>query len=87
MARRRLRGNLPEAPVTVYHVYANRSNVGDWLSARGIQALLAPLPVTELLCDEPFVPETIERDRIVNVHQARTATLLGRLQGDSPPAD
>jgi hypothetical protein len=47
--------------VTVYHVYANRSNVGDWLSARGIQALLAPLPVTELLCDDPFVPETLDR--------------------------
>jgi polysaccharide pyruvyl transferase WcaK-like protein len=47
--------------VTIYHVFANRSNVGDWLSARGIQALLAPHPVTELLCDEPFVPETIAR--------------------------
>jgi hypothetical protein len=45
--------------VTVYHVFANRSNVGDWLAACGIQSLLAPLPVTELLCDEPFVPETI----------------------------
>jgi hypothetical protein len=47
--------------VTVYHVFANRSNVGDWLSARGIQSLLAPLAVTELLCDEPFVPATLER--------------------------
>jgi polysaccharide pyruvyl transferase WcaK-like protein len=47
--------------VNVYHVFANRSNVGDWLSARGIQSLLAPLAVTELLCDEPFVPETLDR--------------------------
>jgi hypothetical protein len=45
--------------VTIYHVFANRSNVGDWLSARGIQSLLAPRQVTELLCDEPFVPETL----------------------------
>src|SRR5262249_9762440 len=51
----------PEVAVTIYHVFANRSNVGDWLSARGIQSLLAPLPVTELLCDEPFVPQTLER--------------------------
>ena len=44
--------------MTVYHVFANRSNAGDWLSARGIQSLLGPVSVTELLCDEPFVPET-----------------------------
>ncbi len=43
----------------IHHVYANQSNVGDWLSARGIQSLLAPLPVTEHFCDEPFVPETL----------------------------
>ncbi len=44
----------------IYHVYANRSNIGDWLSALGIQSLLRPHPVTELLCDEPFVPETLD---------------------------
>ena len=27
--------------MTIYHVFANRSNAGDWLSARGIQSLLA----------------------------------------------
>ena len=43
----------------IYHVYANQSNAGDWLSARGIQALLAPREVREHLCDEPFVPQTI----------------------------
>jgi polysaccharide pyruvyl transferase WcaK-like protein len=43
----------------IYHVFANRSNAGDWLSARGIQSLLAPWPVTECLCDAPFVPETL----------------------------
>lgn len=42
----------------IHHVYANRSNVGDWLSARGIQALLG-CPVTEHLCDEPFVSGTL----------------------------
>ena len=45
----------------IHHVYANQSNVGDWLSARGIQSLLAPLTVTEHLCDEPFVPETLRK--------------------------
>lgn len=45
----------------IHHVFANRSNVGDWLSARGIQALLGPVVIQEHLCDEPFVPETLER--------------------------
>jgi polysaccharide pyruvyl transferase WcaK-like protein len=44
----------------IYHVFANRSNIGDWLSAKGIQKLLAPAPVKECLCDEPYIPETIE---------------------------
>lgn len=44
----------------IHHVYANRSNVGDWLSARGIQALLAPEEVVEHLCDERFVDGTLE---------------------------
>lgn len=43
----------------IYHVFANRSNIGDWLSARGIQKLLSPLKVKECLCDDPFVLETI----------------------------
>lgn len=43
----------------IHHVYANQSNVGDWLSARGIQSLLAPRVVTEHFCDEPFVPKTL----------------------------
>ena len=42
----------------IHHVFANKSNVGDWLSALGIQALLG-CPVTEHLCDEPFVPTTL----------------------------
>lgn len=45
----------------IYHIFANRSNIGDWLSAKGIQKLLGPLEVTECLCDGPFVQETIER--------------------------
>ncbi len=43
----------------IHHVFANRSNVGDWLSAIGIQRALG-LTVTEHLCDGPFVPETLE---------------------------
>jgi polysaccharide pyruvyl transferase WcaK-like protein len=43
----------------IYHVYANRSNIGDWLSAKGIQSLLAPLEVVECLCDKPFVGRTM----------------------------
>ncbi len=45
----------------IYHVFANRSNIGDWLSAKGIQKLLSPLEITELLCDGPFVEETLQR--------------------------
>lgn len=45
----------------IHHIYANRSNIGDWLSARGIQQLLAPLPFKEYLCDTPFAPESIAR--------------------------
>ena len=43
----------------IHHVFANRSNIGDWLSAIGIQALLAPCKVTEHLCDQPFVAGTL----------------------------
>jgi polysaccharide pyruvyl transferase WcaK-like protein len=43
----------------IHHVFANRSNIGDWLSARGIQHLLAPHRVVEHLCDDPFVDETL----------------------------
>lgn len=56
----------------IHHIYANQSNIGDWLSARGIQSLLAPWPVVEHFCDAPFVPETLrqltattERDFII----------------------
>lgn len=45
----------------IYHIYANRSNIGDWLSAKGIQKLLTPLEITECLCDVPFLEETMER--------------------------
>lgn len=45
----------------IYHVFANRSNAGDWLAALGIRKLLGPLPVIECLCDEPFVPQTLVR--------------------------
>lgn len=44
----------------IHHIYANRTNAGDWLSARGIQELLSPLAVEEHLCDEPFVPATLQ---------------------------
>ena len=45
----------------IHHVFANRSNIGDWLSARGSQSLLQLLEVEEHLCDEPFVDETLSR--------------------------
>lgn len=45
----------------IYHVFANRSNIGDWLSARGIQKLLSPLEITECLCDVPFIDETMQQ--------------------------
>lgn len=44
----------------IYHVYANRSNIGDWLSAKGIQKLIAGAAIVECLCDEPFIEETIQ---------------------------
>jgi polysaccharide pyruvyl transferase WcaK-like protein len=43
----------------IHQVFANRSNAGDWLSARGIRSLLAPHEVREHLCDEPFVADTL----------------------------
>ena len=33
----------------IYHVFANRMNIGDWMSARGIQQQLAPRPIRNLL--------------------------------------
>ena len=45
----------------IYHVFANRSNIGDWLSAKGIQKLLSPLDITECLCDVPFIDETMQQ--------------------------
>src|SRR5688500_17280559 len=47
----------------IYHVFANRSNIGDWLSARAIQTLIGDAPISEYLCDEPFIPTTLERLR------------------------
>lgn len=44
----------------IHHVFANKSNIGDWLSARGIQGLLGAARVTEHLCDKPFVARTLE---------------------------
>ena len=44
----------------IYHVFANRSNIGDWLSAKGIQKLLKPYTVKECLCDTPFLSQTID---------------------------
>lgn len=52
----------------IHHVFANRSNVGDWLSARGIQALVAGLGLEEHLCDMPFVADTLRRLRGVGAH-------------------
>src|SRR5687767_15929839 len=53
----------------IHHVFANRSNVGDWLSARGIQSLLAGHEIREYLCDEPFVFETLAALRKADAHE------------------
>lgn len=45
----------------IHHVFANKSNIGDWLAAKGIQSLLNPLTVREHFCDEPFIAQTLER--------------------------
>jgi hypothetical protein len=45
----------------IYHVFANKANIGDWLSARAIQSLLGVQELTELFCDEPRVRHTLER--------------------------
>jgi polysaccharide pyruvyl transferase WcaK-like protein len=42
----------------IHHIYACRSNLGDWLAARGIQSLLPGLSVREHLADTPFVADT-----------------------------
>ncbi len=48
----------------IHHVFANKSNVGDWLSAQGIQSLLGKYAaqgnLLEHFCDEPFVPATLQ---------------------------
>ena len=43
----------------IHHIFANRSNIGDWLSAKGIQSCLGSAELREHLCDEPFVDETL----------------------------
>jgi polysaccharide pyruvyl transferase WcaK-like protein len=43
----------------IYHVFANRMNIGDWMAARGIQQQLAPRPVRNLLCDEEYIEQTL----------------------------
>jgi polysaccharide pyruvyl transferase WcaK-like protein len=44
----------------IHHIYANRSNAGDWASALGIQSLLCGVQVKEHFCDRPFVRGTIK---------------------------
>ena len=55
----------------IRHVYANRSNIGDWLSARGIQALLGSHEITDYFCDAPFVEATI-----ASISQSTEADLI-----------
>src|SRR5688572_15272001 len=43
----------------IHHVYANRSNIGHWLSARAIHSTLPPLPIREHRRTEDFVDETV----------------------------
>jgi polysaccharide pyruvyl transferase WcaK-like protein len=59
----------------IHHVFACKSNIGDWLSARGIQSLLQPHAIAEYFCDEPFIEETITRLR--HVEPADTIVIGG----------
>jgi len=43
----------------IHHVFATKSNIGDWLSAQAIQELISPVEVKEYFCDEPFVEQTL----------------------------
>src|ERR1051326_8913007 len=43
----------------IHHVFANKSNAGDWLAARAMQSLLRGVPIREHFCDEPFVEQTL----------------------------
>ena len=45
----------------IHHVFATKSNIGDWMSAKGIQHLLSPYQIVESFCDDPFVADTIGR--------------------------
>jgi polysaccharide pyruvyl transferase WcaK-like protein len=45
----------------IYHLFANRANIGDWLSAKAIQHLLPSEQIEEYLCDAPFVDQTMKR--------------------------
>src|SRR5262249_44260367 len=55
----RVRRGLREAEPMIHHVFAKRSNAGDWLAARGIQALLGTQEIREHLCDRPFAAGTL----------------------------
>lgn len=45
----------------IVHVFATKSNIGDWLSARGIQQhLLDSFQIKELYCDSPCVDDTVK---------------------------
>lgn len=43
----------------IIHIFANKTNIGDWLSARGIQKLLNRSDIKECFCDEHFISETL----------------------------
>lgn len=54
---------LMSAGGQIFHISANRSNIGDWLSAMGIDITLAPLRIHPLYCDRRFVKRTMARLR------------------------
>jgi Polysaccharide pyruvyl transferase len=57
--------------IVIHHVFANKSNIGDWLSARAIQTLLGHGPLCEHFCDGPFVAGTLAALR-----EAKTTDLI-----------
>ena len=45
--------------MTIYQIYANKTNIGDYLSALAIRKYITPQKnITHLLCDKPYISAT-----------------------------
>lgn len=43
----------------IYHIYANQTNIGDWVSAKGIQSVFVGLELEEHFCDGPWIEQSL----------------------------